>query len=323
MRPGIHGLLCTSVLACSVPVCSKTPSDPQVTGVPSQAKPSTDVVAAPNAAASGKRYETIAILNRPYVIRNTENLPPDKSHPLVILLHGYGSSGAVMERMTDIESSARARRFLYVSPDGTLDSRGQRFWNATDSCCDFEHSGIDDVSYLSGIIDDAIHNSQADPKRISILGHSNGGFMAYRMACDHSQRIAAIANIAGAMWQDASRCKPDEPVSVLHVHGDQDSVVEYAGGYTLKRQQGALQPGALRSVTAWASFNHCKPTGTPGTAFNLEDQIPGDETLPLRFVNCTASVVELWTVRAGGHLAGAQPRGIQRILDFLLTQTRP
>ena len=80
------------------------------------------------------------------------------------------------------------------------------------------------------MIDDISTRYNVDPKRIFIVGHSNGAFMSHRLACDLSDRIAAIASLAGAAWNDASKCNPSSQVSVLDVHGDADTVINYGGG---------------------------------------------------------------------------------------------
>src|SRR5439155_20820686 len=114
-------------------------------------------------------------------------------------------------------------------PDGTVDGNNNHFWNATDGCCDFGKTGVDDSSYLAGLIDEIASKYKVDPKRVYFMGHSNGGFMSYRMACDHADRVAAIVSLAGATFADDSKCKPTAPVAVVEVHGNADPTVPYDG----------------------------------------------------------------------------------------------
>jgi polyhydroxybutyrate depolymerase len=92
---------------------------------------------------------------------------------------------------------------------------GARFWNATDACCDVDASGVDDSSYLAGLINEIGSHVAVDPRRVFVVGHSNGAFMSYRMACDHADTIAAIVSLAGAPPADPAACRPTEPVAIL------------------------------------------------------------------------------------------------------------
>src|SRR5205814_3467937 len=106
-----------------------------------------------------------------------------KPTPLLILLHGYTASGAQQEMYFKLGPVANAQGFLYAIPDGTVDGAGNRFWNATDACCNYFGSAVDDVAYLGAIMDDVGTRYNVDPKPIFVVGHSNGGFMAHRLAC--------------------------------------------------------------------------------------------------------------------------------------------
>ena len=100
---------------------------------------------------------------------------------------------------------AEARGFLYCYPDGTIDRWGNRFWNATDACCDFGNTGVDDAGYLRGVIEEIARRFAVDRKRVYLIGHSNGGFMAYRMACQSADLIAGIASLAGTTFLEPSQ----------------------------------------------------------------------------------------------------------------------
>src|SRR5690606_28936935 len=120
---------------------------------------------------------------RPVTLHVPPQYDPAEPMPLVVLLHGYRVSGVVQERFLKFAPQADARGFLYLYPDGTKNSQSLGFWNASDACCDFEGSGVDDVAYLIGLVHEVQEAYNVDPKRIYFMGHSNGGFMAYRMAC--------------------------------------------------------------------------------------------------------------------------------------------
>src|SRR5262249_57996546 len=86
-----------------------------------------------------------------------------------------------------------ARGFLYAYPDGTVDALGLRFWNATDACCDTGNTMVDDSGYLSGLIVQIEARYTVDPKRVFVVGHSNGGVIGDRLACGHRRQVAATA----------------------------------------------------------------------------------------------------------------------------------
>ena len=105
-----------------------------------------------------------------------------------------------------LTAAASSAGFLMIAPAGTADSSGSHFWNATDACCNFENSQVDDVAYLDGLITEISAAYNVDPKRIYVVGHSNGGFMAYRMACAKADRIAAVVSVAGATFATPASC---------------------------------------------------------------------------------------------------------------------
>src|SRR5262245_47224615 len=132
----------------------------------------------------------------------TVHVPPgytgETAVPLVLLLHGYGASGILEEHYMNLSAQADADVFLLALPNGTKDRFGLRYWNATDACCSHGRDFPDDSTYLLDVIDrlSAIYN--VDPLRIFVVGHSNGAFMAHRLACDHADRIAAVVSLEGA-----------------------------------------------------------------------------------------------------------------------------
>ena len=174
--------------------------------------------------------------------------------PLLILLHGYTGSGQDIDAYFDLGPAAEARGFVYAFPDGTYDSDGNRFWNATDACCDFDRSGVDDVAYLTDVIADIPAELAIDPKRIALVGWSNGGFMSYRMACDQADLVAAMVSLAGATFADPADCAPSEPVSVAQIHGTADDVIRYEGGEPFTDTTGPY-PGAETTAATWATYD--------------------------------------------------------------------
>jgi polyhydroxybutyrate depolymerase len=240
--------------------------------------------------------------------------------PLVLSLHGYTSDGADQESYLRITAEADRRGFLYAYPEGTVDRGGDRFWNATDACCDLYRSGVDDSRYLSEVITALRAAYPVDARRVYVMGHSNGAFMAFRMACDHADQITAIAAFNGAMWQDASRCRPSVPVSVLAIHGTADGSIAYGGGSI----DGRAYPSADRTATDWAGFNRCGGAATEAPALDVISDLPGSETAVREFTGCAGgSAVRTWTIDGGVHVPRLAPAFTPAVLDFLLARTRP
>ena len=244
----------------------------------------------------------------------------DTSLPLVVLLHGYGATGAMQESYMKFESVAETNKFILVYPDGTLDSSGRRFWNATDACCDFL-SAVPDEAYLLSVLKEMESNYSIDAKRIYFVGHSNGGFMSYRMACKHPDRIAAIASLAGASFFKATDCGAKSSVSVLQVHGTKDETILYEGGQIFDKSY----PSAVASVTQWATLNQCTQNAVArSTKLDLDDNIAEDETSVTTWTKCrNSSEVELWTMESSSHVPRLGSTFATKIWEFFAAHPKP
>lgn len=251
-----------------------------------------------------------------------------------MLLHGYGTSGDEEEAYLRIRDAAALNGVIYLHPDGTTDSNGARFWNATDACCDVDGSGVDDSTYLAGLIADIGSHVAVDPRRVFVVGHSNGGFMSYRMACDHADLIAATVSLAGAPPADPAACRPAEPVAILQVQGSADDQVRVEGG-TLR---GNLAPGDDRlkaypsleaSLAEWATLDGCAATPTrSATTIDLDRTLSGatgpSETQVSAYGSCRpGGAVELWMIQGGGHGPEFTDDFGARVVAFLLSHPKP
>lgn len=255
---------------------------------------------------------------RPVTVVVPDAYDPTAPMPFVLLLHGYGVSGAQMESLLDFTNFAEANAFLYASPSGTLDASGEEFWNATDACCDFGGTNVDDSSFLRAIVDDAREIANIDPARIFVLGHSNGGFMAQRLACDHADVFAAAVSIAGATSL-TDVCAPSEPIAVLAVHGTNDETIAYNGG---SLGPGLVYPGAVETAAAWAERNGCDATTVDVGTVDIET-IAGAETSVQRHEGCDeGGAAELWTTEGGTHVPRGNADYLPELLEFMTTHAR-
>ena len=252
--------------------------------------------------------------------------------PLVILLHGYSGTGAGEERYMQFQPLAESRGFLYCYPDGMIDRWGNRFWNATDASADFAYTGVDDAGYLRGLVESIGGQFAVDRKRVYLIGHSNGGFMAYRMACQSADLVAGIASLAGGTFLDPGRCAPSEPVSILQIHGTADGIVPYAGGAVTTANPAfpfpwntPAFPGALRDVQFWAGYNGASgPMTDPEPSLDLTTDVAGVDTVITRYTNSPAGgAVELWTSIGGSHSPALSSQFSPRVIDWLLSHPKP
>lgn len=264
---------------------------------------------------SGACTETVFGDDRPVDLHVPPSYSCDKPAPLVILLHGYTASGAIEELYLNITAESNKRGFLYAHPDGTKSAAGEQFWNATDACCNFEGSKIDDSAYISKLIKDVQAAYNVDAKRIYLIGHSNGGFMSYRMACEHGDQIAAFASLAGAMYTDVKKCAAATPVSLLEIHGTADGTIDYNGGSI----GAASYPSAETSVADWVTFNKCGTTpDTSAAPLDIVTNLPGSETHITSYTGCQAGTgVALWTMDGGSHVPSFSANFIPGVMDFL------
>jgi len=267
--------------------------------------------------AGGSVADAGVLGQRPYRLVVPSGYDGGTAVPVVVLLHGYTASGLQQDTYFRMSELAQARTFILATPDGLRDGLGNRYWNATDYCCGFNTVRTDDVAYLTAILDDVQARFHIDLKRVFFVGHSNGGFMSHRMACDRADRIAAIVSLAGAQWKMPSQCQPSQPVSVLQVHGTLDNTITYAGT--------SMYPGARETVSTWATKNGC--TGAVrdgGPDLDLVPGIIGDETKREEHGGCPATgAAELWTIEAGPHVPVFGANWAPEIYDFLLAHSRP
>ena len=263
---------------------------------------------------------TIEIGGRQVTVHIPESYDPARPAPLVVGLHGYTSNAAELESYLRLTPESDKRGFVYAYPDGTTDQQGHRFWNATDACCSFFTPKPDDSRYLSDLIATIQGAYRIDRARVYLIGHSNGGLMAFRMACDHAGQVTAIVTLNGADGNDAARCRPSEPVSVLAIHSSADETVAFGGGVI----NGVAYPSAATTVTHWLGYDHCGGAGRGAPSLDLVTDLPAAETSVRTYEQgCAAgSTVQAWTINAGTHVPRLGPAFAPAVTDFLLARSK-
>ncbi|MFC0534139.1 alpha/beta hydrolase family esterase [Phytohabitans kaempferiae] len=262
---------------------------------------------------------TLDLDDRPFQLHVPEAYDAGTRAPLVVLLHGYTSHAEEAADYFGLTAEADRRGFLVAMPEGTENREGHQFWNATPACCDFHGSGVDDSGYLSRLIDRVASAYAVDPARVYFVGHSNGGFMALRMACDHAGKVTAVVSLAGAATDHAAGCAPSRPVSVLQIHGTADRTILFDG-------HAGRYPSAPDTVALWRRLDGCADQpDTSAAPLDLDSGLAGAETTVLGYqAGCGAgSRVELWTIEEGGHIPAPTGAFPTAVADFLLARVAP
>ncbi|UPT68064.1 MAG: T9SS type A sorting domain-containing protein [Sphingobacteriales bacterium JAD_PAG50586_3] len=208
--------------------------------------------------------------------------------PLILNLHGYTSNATEQQFYSYFDPIADTANFLLVMPQGTRDNQNQTFWNA------FGGPGPNDVGFLSALIDTINAGYNVNLNRVYSTGMSNGGFMSYKLACELSNRIAAIASVTGTMvTTQFNNCTPTHPVPVMEIHGTADGTVPYNGGSGF-----AAIPNVL---SYWVNNNNCNPVADSSDVPNSNTT---DGCTAKRYVwsgGDNGATVEHYKVIGGGH----------------------
>jgi len=223
------------------------------------------------------------------------------NYPLVVAMHGGFGNAAQFERQSGLSEKADEENFIVVYPEGVLSPTGITTWNAGVCCGYASNTNVDDVNFIRELLNKLESSLRIFPENIYATGMSNGGYMAYRLACELSDRIAAIAPVACSMTMDL--CKPNRQVPILHFHSYLDMNVNYDGGYG----QGVsthYSPPVDSVLTAWAQNNACK---------NHRDTLTDNNNFThLKWSDCNClRDIEVIISKDGGH---SWPGGVATLL---------
>ena len=192
---------------------------------------------------------------RKYLIYVPESYDPDSPTPLVISIHGFVQWPAHQQSMTGWNQLADEDGFLVVYPRGTgFPLR----WN-TRPVSNGSGSKEQDLQFFSDLLDHLEQTYNIDPERVYVNGMSNGGGMSDLLACELSDRIAAIGGVAGAYLYPRDDCNPRRPVPVIAFHGQDDQIVPYQGG-TSSRNEQFMFTTVEDWAASWATNNSCADT---------------------------------------------------------------
>lgn len=170
--------------------------------------------------------------DRQYRVHVPSSYTSTSPMPVVIAFHGGGGDIESAVRSMQWDSTADKDGFIAVYPQGTGKSvLGKIFgtWNGGICCGLAVQNKVDDVGFTRAMLDQLSNDFNVDQKRVYATGISNGGMMSYRLACDLSDRIAAIGPVAG-QFDGGQNCKMERPVPILHLHGLADPCAKMEGG---------------------------------------------------------------------------------------------
>jgi polyhydroxybutyrate depolymerase len=190
---------------------------------------------------------THAGLQRDYIIHIPSSYNVNTPIPLVFCFHGYGSNASTIMSYTNFNYISDTAGFIVVYPQGTL-LQGTTHWNVGGWTIG---STIDDVGFTASLLDSISNSYNIDDTKVYSTGMSNGGYMSFLLACQLSDKIAAIASVTGSMTtQTYNACNPQHPTPILQIHGTSDQTVPYIGDPTwTKSIDDVLQ--------YWVAYNNC------------------------------------------------------------------
>jgi polyhydroxybutyrate depolymerase len=228
-------------------------------------------------------------LTREYLVYLPAGSTAAVNLPVFLNFHGYGDSAQQHFSYTDMRELAEQQNIILVYPQGSL-LGSDPHWNPSASGGD-NKSTTDDYGFISALIKQLYDDYGVDRQRVYAMGYSNGGMMAYGLACQPTRLVAAAVSVSGAMLDDVlSGCAPEYPMPVLNIHGTSDGVVPYNGG--------TGYASVDESLSYWQNFNQ--------TDVNATQTSDTDNGQLIEYVEYSSgskgSVVAHYKVNNGGHI---------------------
>lgn len=190
---------------------------------------------------------------RSYLVHVPPQYDSGKPTPVVLIFHGAGTNADITVPFTGLSKKSDEAGFIAVYPNGTGTGIFLT-WNAGGRNGQLAENAPDDLKFVASLLDDLGTVVNLDSKQVFATGISNGGMMCYRLAAELSDRIAAIAPVAGAMAIEEA--KPIRPVSVMHFHGKSDNMVPF-GGPNEKTPKFLTFKSVEESIAIWRNINEC------------------------------------------------------------------
>lgn len=248
--------------------------------------------------------------SRAYILHVPSKL--EAKPALVLNFHGGGGNAPAHQKYVRMDPVADREGFLVAYPEGTGPFDGKfETWNAGGCCGTAVRDNVDDVGFVKRLLADIARRQPYDPARVYATGLSNGAMMTYRLAAELSDRIAAIAPVAGSIAVE--HFPTALPVPVLQIHSIDDPRALYAGGlgppFPMTNSR-VMHLAVETGVGEWARFNGC---GTPMEQRDRKEAQGHTATLYV-YPRCRAEVL-LWKLTGAGHVwPGGEPDYFPRLL---------
>jgi polyhydroxybutyrate depolymerase len=236
----------------------------------------------------------VAGTKREYLMHLPANFDKNKRYPLLLLFHGGGSKPEAMDKLTHFNKIADREGFIVVSPAGL-----NEHWNDGRGVHD-----VDDLGFISQLIDFLIENHSVDKNRVYAAGISNGGIFSQFLGVKLSDKIAAIASDVALLAENILKSsRPSQPISVMMIVSTEDPLMPFKGGVTGAGRWGigGKVASAEDTLNYWVSVNGC-PMGVASSVVELDAVNDGTKVIISRFGPCSRdSEVVFYKVEGGGH----------------------
>ena len=249
---------------------------------------------------------TIGGVDRHYLLHVPDSLKGPA--PLVMVFHGGGGHARNMPKFTHFDGLADQQGFVVAYPDSF-----NRSWNDTRGL-----SPADDVGFVRALIDELQRTAGIDPKRVYATGISNGGFFSQRLACDLTDKVAAVASVAATMPETlVPVCKPSRPISVMFMNGTKDPLVKFQGGPVLRDRGVAISLAAASKF--WRDLDQTSPNAVTQ---DLPDRADDGTTIHREEFNGgkQGTQVVVYAIIGGGHTWPGGTQYLPRIVIGKVTR---
>lgn len=218
--------------------------------------------------------------------------------PVILDLHGFSSNANEQREISDFTDLAEENDFIMVwpqalatGPNCLLAGVSGKYWNANWGI------EVEDINFIDNLIDQLAEDYNVDLKRVYVTGLSNGGFMVYSIACALSERVAAVASVAGSMTEDLlnTTCQPARQIPVMHVHGTDDAVIFWDGEESCQDGIAAIND----VVSFWRTNAGCSDTFMEASYEDI-DTSDGSTARMLTYNNC-GNKMKFLIIDNGGH----------------------